>query len=147
MEIVLTTLAHLIDRHGIEVLDYLDRAASVPVIAGLQAQGDVIVIPASMLTSSTTTASTPVPSEGFAVVRGESGGNTHMLLGDGPVFFDSIEDTNGRSVVLDLGVLTVPKGSTAYLAHPEHAYSGIAPGNYTIRRQREQAEEIRMVTD
>jgi hypothetical protein len=38
---------------------------------------------------------------------------------------------------LDLGVLTVAEGAVAYLAHPEHAYSGIAPGTYLLRRQRE----------
>ncbi|NUR64049.1 MAG: hypothetical protein HOV87_36130 [Catenulispora sp.] len=34
-------------------------------------------------------------------------------------------------------MLTVAVGATAYLAHPEHAYSGIGPGTYVLRRQRE----------
>jgi len=38
---------------------------------------------------------------------------------------------------LDLGVLTVAEGAVAYLAHPEHAYSGIGAGTYVLRRQRE----------
>ena len=46
-----------------------------------------------------------------------------------------------------LALLTVPEGSIAYLAHPEHAYTGIGPGSYTLRRQREQADELRMVAD
>jgi hypothetical protein len=46
-----------------------------------------------------------------------------------------------------VGVFTVTEGATAYLAHPEHGYMGIAPGTYTVRRQREQADEIRQVAD
>jgi len=38
-------------------------------------------------------------------------------------------------------------GALAELGHPEHGYNGIAPGSYEIRRQREMAEEIRMVQD
>jgi hypothetical protein len=49
--------------------------------------------------------------------------------------------------LLLLGVLTVPPGSVAYLAHPEHAYAGIAPGTYELRRQREMAGGIRQVAD
>ena len=38
-------------------------------------------------------------------------------------------------------------GSTAYLGHPEHGFMGIGAGTYEIRRQREMAEELRMVAD
>ncbi len=48
---------------------------------------------------------------------------------------------------LALGVLIVAAGATAFLAHPEHGYAGIAPGMYLFRRQREQADEIRLVQD
>ena len=137
------TLDQLITIHGVDVDDHLDRQATVAIIAGLQRQGDVIVIPAA-IAGQITPATTPVPASGVPVVRGEAGGNTHLLLADGPVFYNpapaSVES-------LDLGVVTVPDGSTGYLAHPEHAYSGIAPGTYLIRRQREQADEIRMVAD
>jgi hypothetical protein len=100
------------------------------------------VIPAAIIKARPATAL--VPSGGFPVVRGEVGGNTHLLIADGRVFFDPAPSRAGS---LDLGVLTVAEGATAYLAHPEHAYAGIAPGTYTIRRQREQADEIRMVQD
>lgn len=43
------TLAEAIARHGVDVLDHLDRAAAVPVTAGLARQGDVIVVPAAMV--------------------------------------------------------------------------------------------------
>lgn len=135
------TLDTLITEHGVDVLGHLDRDALVPVLAGLQCQGDVAVIPALM----TPPATTPVPKAGAAVVRGESGGNTHLLLAEGEAFWDPSRITGRNS--LTLGTLTVAEGSTAYLAHPEHAYAGIAPGTYEIRRQREQADEIRLIAD
>lgn len=138
-----TQLAQLIDRHGVDVLEHLDRDVTVPVIAGLQAQGDIIVIPAAM-SRPAQTATTAVPKDGVAVVRGENGGNTHLLLPDGDVRWDAAAPRAGE---LRLGVLTVAAGSTGYLAHPEHGYTGIAPGTYEIRRQREQANEIRLVQD
>jgi hypothetical protein len=36
-----------------------------------------------------------------------------------------------------VGALTVPAGSLAVLTHEEHGLTGIAPGAYLIRRQRE----------
>lgn len=133
-------LSTLIDRHGITVEDHLDLDALVPVLTGLQRQGDVIVIPAA-----DASATTPVPSSGVAVVRGEAGGNTHTILADGPGVCCDTRQATARD--LTLATLTVPEGSTAYLAHPEHAYTGIGPGTYSLRRQREQADELRMVAD
>lgn len=133
------TLSTLIDRHGITVEDHLDVDGLVPIHTGLQRQGDVIVVP-----DPKATATTPVPPAGVPVVRGEAGGNTHTVVADGPVLCD----TRQASVTnLTLATLTVPEGSVAYLAHPEHAYTGIGPGTYTLRRQREQADELRIVAD
>jgi len=159
------TLEALIDRHGITVDEHLDRQASIPIVhpaevaahlraeLGLAAdapvdvdgyaltrQGDVIVI-----INSAARASTAVAAEGVPVVRGEAGGNTHAILADsGPVFCDPRQATVRD---LTLATLTVPEGSVAYLAHPEHGYTGIGPGTYTLRRQREQADELRIVAD
>lgn len=136
------TLATLIDRHGITVEDHLDLDDLVPVHTGLQRQGDVIVVP---VIGNAKPASTPVPAAGVPVVRGEAGGNTHAIVADGP---GVCCDTRQASTTnLTLATLTVPDGSVAYLAHPEHAYTGIGPGTYTLRRQREQADELRMVQD
>lgn len=123
---------------GIDVLDHLDRQVDVPVIGGPQAQGDLIVIPAPDLIP----AATPVPKAGVPVIRGENGGNTHLLIGDGPICWDT-----GRDGAQTLGTLTVPDGSAAFLIHPEHGAAGIAPGTCVIRRQREQRDEIALVTD
>lgn len=124
-----------------DVDPHLDRQAAINVTSGLQAQGDVIVVPAALTHP---VATTPVPAVGVPVVRSESGGNTHLLLPDGPVMFDQ-RAVSAMSLVL--GVLTVPVGSVAYLAHPEHAYSGVGPGTYELRRQREMADELRLVAD
>lgn len=134
------TLRDAITRHGVEVHDHLDRDALIPTIDRAGRQGDVIVL----ARANRKPATTQLPRAGVPVVRGENGGNTHLLLADGPVFFDGRTPTGTD---LQLGTLTVPAGSTAYLAHPEHAYMGIAPGTYVISRQREQADEIRMVAD
>lgn len=132
------TLETLIKTHGIDVEAHLDREVTVPIITGLQRQGDVLVLP------SKADAKTPVPATGTPVVKGENGGNTHAIVADGPVFCDV---RTASATDLTLALLTVPPGSVAYLAHPEHAYSGIGAGSYTIRRQREQADELRLVQD
>lgn len=136
----MNTLATLIDRHGITIDEHLDTEAIVPVHTGMQRQGDVLIVPAPTLSPATT----PVPAAGVPVVRGENGGNTHSIVADGPVMLD-VRRADTRNLVLAL--LTVPEGSVAYLAHPEHAYTGIGPGTYSLRRQREQADELRMVAD
>lgn len=126
------TLGEAIEFHGIDVDEHLDRETAIPVLTGLQAQGDVMVVPRPALSP----AVTAVPLDGVAVVRGEFGGHTHTLLAEGAsgeVTFDAAPGEEG----LDIGVLTVAPGATAYLAHPEHAYSGIGPGTYALRRQRE----------
>lgn len=139
------TIAEAIERFSVDIDPHLDRQTTIPVLDGLQFQGDVAVVPAVMANRPTAAATTVLPAAGFPVVRGESGGNTHLLLAQGDVRYDvheADEDTDLR-----LGTLTVADGATAYLAHPEHAYTGIAPGTYELRRQREQADVIRVVAD
>ena len=138
------TILEAVERFDTQVDDHHDQQSTIPVTAGLARQGDVAIIPATMVRN-LGTAMTPVPKTGIPVVRGESGGNTHLLLADGPVFFDW--DSRDSQEQLALGTLTIPEGSTGFLAHPEHAFLGIAPGSYQIRRQREQADIIRLVAD
>lgn len=124
----------ILTRHAIptELVDDL----TVPVLDCLQVQGDVAVIP----TRPSAKPGTQVPAAGHPVVRGENGGNTHLLAGD-VVWAES--NASGA----DLGVLTVPEDGTAWLLHPEHGANGIGPGCYLLRRQREQADELRLVAD
>lgn len=135
------TLAELIDTHGIEVHDHLNREELIPAHKGLQLQGDVAIIP----TRPSPNPGETIPAEGIPVVRGENGGNTHLLLADGPATWHAHRANDLRDLVL--GTVTIPDETTGYLAHPEHGYIAIAPGCYQIRRQREQADEIRRVAD
>lgn len=133
------TLADVLDLTEADVLDHLDRSVSVPVLAGLQPQGDIIVIPIKAAVWD----ARPVPAAGVPVVRGENGGNTHLLIGDGPLSWAP----NPRTGAQTLGEVVVPAGSVGYLIHSEHGAMGIAPGMYVVRRQREMADEIRLVQD
>ncbi len=112
---------------------HLVADAEVPLCAGLQRQGDVLVRPARKSAK----AGMPIPAAGVPVVRGENNGNTHLLVGDGS--WAPADD------LLVLG--TVDVRSECYLLHPEHGAQGLAPGSYVISRQREQADEIRRVAD
>lgn len=135
-----TTYAKVLARHGVEIPSHLEAQAAVPILAGAQRQGDIIVLPATPGAD----AGTLVPADGIAVVRGEAGGNTHLLVADGPVTWRPTA-TNGDPAAL--GTVTVPDGAAGYLLHPEHGAQGIAPGTYRIRRQREQADLERLVAD
>lgn len=132
------TLGQLIDRHGVDVLDHLDRQLEVPVNDGLQFQGDLAVIP---LERKMTGAWRPVPPEGVPVIEAVGSGHEHRLLASEAGTASLLAGAGGQ----DIGYLEVAE--PAYLAHPEHGYLGIAPGSYTLRRQREQADEERLVAD
>ncbi|RSN15417.1 hypothetical protein DMB42_00720 [Nonomuraea sp. WAC 01424] len=132
------TIKQAIAAFGVDVDEHLDRQAEIPVLSGLQFQGDVAVVPVTRQP-----VRTPIPASGVPVVRGQAQANTHLLVADGKAFFTP----DRSSGTLVLGVLTVEEGATAYLAHPEHAFTGIAPGTYELRRQREQADQVRLVAD
>lgn len=136
----MATTSELTEATGVAVLTDIDHSIDIPIEAGMQRQGDVLIRP---LTGVQATA--PVLPAGTPVVRGENGGNTHAVYAaDGPVFCDV---QAGSTRDLRVALLSVPEGSTAYLGHPEHGFLGVAPGSYEIRRQREMAEEMRMVAD
>ncbi len=132
------TLMDVETHFGLTHHDHLDRQAAIPVVTNLAAQGDVAI-----LRRGDVTATTPIPAQGFPVVKGEVGANTHLLVGDG--FYDPAAATSPED--LRLGVLTAPEGGTTLLSHPEHGGLLIAPGSYEIRRQRQMAEQMRMVAD
>jgi len=135
------TIADLAEQTGVTVTTGHESDFEIPVLTGMQRQGDVLLIPSLDGDAPTT----PVPASGCPVVRGENGGNTHAIYADGPgVLCDTFAADATR---LRVATLLVPGGSTAYLGHPEHAFQGIGPGRYEIRRQREMADELRMVAD
>lgn len=135
------TLTEILSRHDIDVADELLADLEVPVLSGLQRQGDVLIVPRGPLSAAERDACVPVPSEGIAVIVGEATGNTHMLDGEGVLFG---RRTNG----LVLGVVEVPESATAYLIHTdEHGANAMAPGCYALHGKQEQAEIVRRVAD
>ena len=74
-----------------------------------------------------------MPGAGIEVLRAGTGGNPHTLVADPGTcrWTTGVHDPER----LALGALTTT--GVAYLIHPEHGGSGIAPGTYVIRRQRE----------
>lgn len=133
-------LDELISTHGIDIEEHLDRQARIPVLSGLQRQGDVIVVP-----SPEAVATTPVPRAGVPVVRGVEGGHTHALVASGDVRCDLAASAGSDD--LCIATLVVSPGAVAYLAHPEHGYSAIAPGAYELRRQRELAQPMNLAEE
>lgn len=136
------TLTQILSVHDIAVADELLADLVVPVLAGPQRQGDVLILPRGPLSVAEREACVRVPAEGVAVVVGEATGNTHMLDADGPVWFAR------RASGVTIGVVEVPDGSTGYLIHTdEHGANALAPGTYSLHGKREQADVIRRVAD
>jgi hypothetical protein len=142
------TLADLTRRTGFDVLGHLEREVTIPVTGGLQAQGDLMVVPLAEFHDvfiSTNAYWREVPSAGIEVLRSAAGGNPHTLVADPGTcrWTISVADRAG----LALGALTTT--GVAYLIHPEHGASGIAPGGYVICRQRERGDRTasRLVAD
>lgn len=131
------TLSALTTLTGLDVFDYLDQEVSVPVIDGMQAQGDLIVVPHILLADSVRTVSwsryVHVPLSGVELLRSAAGGNPHSLVADegSCTWTTGVQDSRR----LALGILDTEV--TAYLIHPEHGATGIGPGRYVIGRQRE----------
>lgn len=131
------TLARLTERSGRYVLDHLEREAAVPVIDGPQAQGDLLVLPHHLVLDEVhlpTQGWTAVPPEGIELLRSTTGGTPHTLVADSGTCHwagNSVRDRTG----LTLGVFRAT--GPVYLLHAEHGGTGIAPGTYAVRRQRE----------
>ena len=138
------TLAEVTEATGFAVLKHLEAEAQVPVLGGLQAQGDLFIVPladASPLAEAYDIK--PVPAEGVAVIEAVGSGHEHRLFaGQSGTATFGLANTRGGQ---DIGVLECTE--PAYLLHPEHGATGIAPGAYVLRRQREQADEERLVAD
>jgi len=133
------TLDAVMTKYDVEIPAHLEADAEIAIISGKpQRQGDVMV---RRMTPGLIAGLEAVPAAGIPVVRGESG-HTHTLVAEGNVTY-APSPTEG----LIQGSLEVKEGGQAFLIHPEHGAMGIGVGQYTIRRQREQADEIRAVED
>ena len=142
---MMQTLADVTAATGFEVLEHLEAEAHVPVIAGLQAQGDLAIVPVSKPGHAQVMALAenlaPVPAEGIAVIPAIGGGHEHRLFAGTPATAFWAPAGSGQ----DIGLLECAE--PAYILHPEHGAAGVAPGSYVLRRQREQADEERLVAD
>lgn len=108
-----TTLAEVMTPHQVAIPAHLEAQAEVHPLSGLQRQGDVLIAP---MGGGKVAGLVPVPREGVAVVRGEAGGNTHLLVADGAVSFAPAPATRGG---LTLGSLAEQAAFDHYLTDPE----------------------------
>ncbi|MFN8081888.1 MAG: hypothetical protein U0Q19_20190 [Kineosporiaceae bacterium] len=131
---------------GAVVPNHLIAEVSVPILTGVQAQGDLLVIPVEGGEQADVepAAWRPVPPQGVQLIWSEATGNTHWLHQDQgcagvrwappepPVWADE-DDPDLR-----LAYVSVPPGQAALLIHTEeHGANGIGPGSYVIHRKRE----------
>ena len=129
-------LEELLDHNDLDVLDHLERQVTIPVLDGPQAQGDLIVLPRSMVRTVTEPSWArwmPVGHGGVELVRGVAGNNPHTLVADA----GTCECTFGVHDPLGLGIVLFTNTAPVYLIHPEHGGSGVAPGTWLVRRQQE----------
>jgi hypothetical protein len=145
-----TTYAEALGKIGVTIPDHLMADAEVPVLTGVQAQGDLIIVPAGEagmdLFDTTQWTLQPVPSSGVQVVVGEATGNTHWLHRG----FESPDVMWARVTgdPLVIGVVAVPEGQSAELIHTdEHGANAMGAGMYVIRGKQELADQIRRVAD
>jgi hypothetical protein len=136
------SLESVLAYHDRTVLDHLDVTVVVPNV-DFGRQGDVLVVP-SRIKRVVRSAETPLPVKGVAVIRSAIGDTTHRLVGEGDVRF---ERWPVDPEILTIGILSVGTDSTAFLIHPEHGAIGFVPGDYSVTRQREQADGTRFVED
>ena len=145
----MSALHELISRYGMDVDAHLDRDADIPVLTGPQAQGDIGIRPVrpqpaggSLFrrlragSSRRAAAVTAIPAGGIVIATGQEG-HEHRLL-PGPARFDPVHPFSGSLLI---GILTVPAGGEAYLAHDQHGYLGIGEGTYEVGGQREWTPE------
>lgn len=142
-----TTYADALEKIGVSVPAHLVADAEVPVLTGVQAQGDLVIVPID----STSATLGPVPVEGVQVVTGEDTGNTHWLhrgFDSQGVEFARVDGTVHAGSDLAVVVVRVPEGQTAELIHTdEHGANAMGPGLYAIHGKRELREEITRVQD
>lgn len=146
MDTITRTLADIEQTSGLTAYDWLPRDIEVPELDGLQAQGDLLVVPTTRTAGA---GATDVPAgPGIELVKGDQGGHTHSLVAPDGGCTVHLRDTSVGGSTDDLVVALVTCTKPVFLMHPEHGASGIAPGNYEIRRQREfNAAEARRIAD
>lgn len=118
----------------------------VPVLTGVQAQGDLLILPWPVNVDPARRArevalAKPVAGLPVVVLTGDNGHDHALSPSPGVAWCSYPKDRQ------TLGVLVVDDQAVAVLGHIEHGDSHIGPGVYVIRRQREWADQVRMVAD
>lgn len=137
-------LADILDLADLSVLDHLEREVAVPVLDGPQAQGDLIVLPLAMVPVVVVHSWSfwrDVPRGGVELVRGVAGNNPHTLVADPGV----CQWTGAFRDPLGLGIALFENTAPVYLIHPEHGGTGVAPGQWLVRRQQESGRHRRLL--
>ena len=80
-----------------------------------------------------------VPAGGVELVRGVAGNNPHTLVADP----GTCRWTSNAGDRAGLGIALFENTEPAYLVHPEHGASGVAPGRWMVRRQQERGHGTR----
>ena len=139
-------LADITAATGFEVLEHLAADADVPVLAALQAQGDLLFVPqpeTERIPDGLPVAGGAIPAAGLAVISPVGAGHEHRLFASSPGTAWWTEHLAGGQV---LGYLQCTE--PVYSLHAEHGATALAAGTWELRRQREQAEEeSRLVAD
>ncbi|PYE19519.1 hypothetical protein DFR67_103432 [Williamsia limnetica] len=123
------TLSDLTAYTGLDVFDYLDKEVSIPVVDGLQAQGDLIVVPADLLPMVAAFADAipkQVPRSGVELLRSAAGGNPHSLVAEEGRCTWTSKLYDPRRLALGI----VDTEVVAYLIHPEQRHR---LGTWTLR--------------
>lgn len=137
-----TTFSEALNKIGVTIPEHLVADAEVPVLTGVQAQGDLLIVPARDVADIDWQ---PIPDSGIQVVSGEATGNTHWLHRG----FDSPSVMWARlDEGLSVAAVYVPEGESAELIHSdEHGCNAMGAGVYVIRGKREWGTQIRRVAD
>lgn len=135
----MNTLDSLKTKFPVGDLGHLLDDVEIPVLTGPQAQGDVSWYPTR---PGQVAGLIPIPTEGLVILEGRNG-HPHTLFAIGGCFF--APNTDRRAV--SLGTAVIEKDATLIVGHNEHGYSAVGAGQYLFNGAREQASEIRRLSD
>jgi len=147
----MATLQALAERFDCQDMAVAFPEIDIPVLTGMQRQGDILVVPSCLPEAWPTDG--PVPMDGGVVITQSAfTDHTHTMYGDGQVWVMNAEMRATSLWCWDapntLAWLKVPDGGEAFLMHSdEHGALGIGPGTYRILRQQEFNNEWTDVED
>lgn len=142
MTITLEALETAAGRRCYDHVRDLFADAEVPVLDCSQAQGDLLIVPVSRTAGG---GAVGVPAEGVDVIRPTDGGHAHTLVAPDGGCRVTLRDSGSTD---DLVIAVIETTEPVFLLHAEHGGTGLAPGCWEVRGQREfDAERERRVAD